>query len=262
LGAAIGARTVKSGQSRWFIGYRKHTLRLWLPQHTESVLLVPLVSWVAPANRGDVLFLEPSIRYCQRGLGFVPDLVVADMGYINFEVQRRLREQFQVGLVTKLRANFDLPKRIELGVTLQCSEGQKLEWLGLNEVEQLHWFAVRDAQPLCSWCWQQRRCPREFSFAPNEHEIVFGTIPVNSRVGRKLLGQARSWIEATQAYDKNQLGLGDMFLNSLRLTWTVALLADTVCLLKAVASLRNPPSRLPLLSLMHRQLKFDWDENS
>jgi hypothetical protein len=219
------------------------------------------VTWVAPANRGDALFLEPSIRYCQSSLGFVPDLVVADMAYINFEIQKRLRERFHVGLVTKLRPDLDMPKRIEPALTFRCSEGQKLEWLGLHEAEQLHWFAVRDVQPLCSWCWQQSRCPREFSFAPSEHEIVLGTVPLNSRVAYKMLRQARSWIEATQAYDKNQLGLGNLFLNSLRLTWTVALLADTVCLLKAVASLRDPPNRPLLLPLMRQQLKFDWDTN-
>ena len=28
--AALGGRTLKTGQSRWFVGYKKHTLRLWL----------------------------------------------------------------------------------------------------------------------------------------------------------------------------------------------------------------------------------------
>lgn len=257
-GAAIGARTVKSGQSRWFIGYKKHSLRLWIPRHDGTVLLVPLVSWIAPANRGDALFLEPSIRYCNEHLGFVPELVVADMAYINFEAQRRLREKFHVGVVTKLRPDFDLAKEIELGLTMRCSQGQKLEWLGLHEREQLHWFGVRQEQPLCSRCWQQSQCPREFSFSPDQHETVFGTIPVNSMVGKRLLRQSRSWIEASQAYDKNQLGLGEMFLNSLRLSWVVGLLADTVCLLRAHALLRQPPKTELLSQLLPKQMKFEW----
>jgi hypothetical protein len=28
--AALGGRTLKTGQSRCFVGYKKHTLRLWL----------------------------------------------------------------------------------------------------------------------------------------------------------------------------------------------------------------------------------------
>jgi hypothetical protein len=224
-----------------------------------SILLIPLITWVAPANRGDALFLEPSIRYCDKHLHFVPDLVAADMAYINFAVQRRLREELHVGVVTALRADFDLPKEIEPGLTMRCTQGQSLEWLGLHEGEQLHWFGVKpDPQPLCLRCWQQSQCPREFSFAPTDHETVFGTIPVSSLVGRRLIRQARSWIEATQAYEKQQLGLADMFLNSLRLTWTQALLADTVSLLRAHAYLRAPRTRELLSELLPEQIDLQF----
>jgi hypothetical protein len=224
------------------------------------VLLVPLVTWLAPANRGDGLFLEPSIHYCDRHLDFVPDLVVADMAYINFAVQRRLREAFHVGLITKLRPDFDMPKAIELGVTMECSQGQKLAWLGLHEIEQLHWFGVQQEDSLCPWCWQQSQCSRQFSFSPADHEIIFGTIPLYSVTAQRLLRQARSWIEATQGYDKNQLGLGSMFLNSLRLAWLVGSLADTVCLLRAHALLRRPQAPSPLAALLPRQMRFEWEE--
>lgn len=36
--AAVGARTIKSGQSR----YKEHSFRLWLSRFTEQMLLVPL----------------------------------------------------------------------------------------------------------------------------------------------------------------------------------------------------------------------------
>jgi hypothetical protein len=41
---ALGGRTLKTGQSRCFVGYKKHTLRLWLHDYSVGVLLVPLVS--------------------------------------------------------------------------------------------------------------------------------------------------------------------------------------------------------------------------
>ena len=41
--AALGARTLKCGQSRFFVGYKKHTFRLWLRSYQRGVLLVPLV---------------------------------------------------------------------------------------------------------------------------------------------------------------------------------------------------------------------------
>ena len=240
------------------MGYKKHTLRLWVGESTVPVLLAPMMSWAAPANRCDVLFLEPSIRYCHDQLNFVPDLVVGDLAYINMEVQRRLREKFHTGVVTPLKRDFELPKAAEAGLTFRCHQGQKLEWLGLTEVEAMHWFGVREAQPLCAWCWEQQQCPREFAFAASDHETVFGTVPVQSTVARRLLGQVRKWIEASQAYEKNQLGLTSMFINSLRLTWTLALLADTVCLLRCNASLHSPSNHPPLWRLFSTQLQLDF----
>src|ERR1039458_2312556 len=48
--AALGGRTLKTGQSRCLVGYKKHTLRLWLHHYAVGVQMVPLVSWVAPAH--------------------------------------------------------------------------------------------------------------------------------------------------------------------------------------------------------------------
>lgn len=217
------------------------------------------MSWIAPANRGDVLFLEPSLRYLRQHLAFTPSFVVADMAYINFTMQTRLRQQMKVGVITALPPNYDLPRKIEPALAMQCVQGQKLEWLGLDEVDQLHWFGVApEPSPFCLWCWQASSCPREFSFSPTDHETVLGTIPVNTRLARKILRQSRSWIEAAQSYEKNQLGLSFMFLNSLRLTAILCLLADTVSLLRAHALLGEPPQPNLLAELMPNQMHLDF----
>ena len=218
------------------------------------------MSWVAPANIGDGPFLVPTLRYVRRCLDFTPAFVVGDMAYINLAAQQQLREQMQVGVITKLPANYDLPKGIEPALRLQCVEGQTLRWLGLRENEQLHWFGVPpEPAPLCPWCWRQRSCPREFSFAPTEHEIVLGTIPLSSPVARRLLSQSRSWTEAAQSYEKNQLGLSRLFLNSLRLTWILCLMADTISLLRAHALLGGRAEHHPLQDLLPNQLSLDFD---
>jgi hypothetical protein len=80
--AALGGRTLKTGQSRCFVGYKKHTLRLWLHQYSVGVQLVPLVSWVTPANVSEGGQLVPSLHHCQRQWDWCPPLVVADMGYL------------------------------------------------------------------------------------------------------------------------------------------------------------------------------------
>ncbi len=92
LRAALGGRTLKCGQSRFFVGYKKHTFRLWLRQHQRGVLLVPLVSWVSPANYGEGGFLKPSVIYCHRRWRWHPNIIVADMGYIEADTKRQLRE--------------------------------------------------------------------------------------------------------------------------------------------------------------------------
>jgi len=218
---------------------------------------VPLISWIAPANRDDSVFLEPSIRYCARQLEWIPDIVVGDMAYVNLHVQRRLRQELHVALVTKLKPNMVLPEEFEDVSTMTCEQGQVLHWLGLQEWDQLHWFGVTDANPLCSYCWEQSSCPRQFSFAPSAHEILYGTIPLSSRVAKRLLRQARSWVEAAQSYEKNLLGLSQIFLNSLRLAWVVCLLADTVALLRAAAFTREPKSVALLRELAPTQMQLD-----
>ena len=238
------------------VGYKKHTLRLWLNQRSDPVLLIPIISWAVPANRGEALFLWPSLHYCSRRLEWLPDIVVGDMGYISLEVQRKIRERLGVTVVTKLRPDMKLIAPFETGPVPVCRQGQALTWLGLEARDQLHWFGVATADALCFRCWEQSRCARQFSYAPADHEILFGQIPLASRVARVLLEKVRPWIEPAQSYEKNQLGLNQMFLNSLRLTWINCLLADSVVLLRAHALLRQPTRSSPLQELISNQLSL------
>lgn len=255
----MGGRTIKTGQSRWFVGYKKHTLRLWLPQRSDRVLLVPVVSWAVPANRGEALFLWPSLYHCSQRLGWLPNVVVGDMGYIGLAVQQKIRERLNVAVLTKLRPDMNLIAPFEPGPVAVCPQGQPLSWLGLEARDQLHWFGVTAKNPLCLYCWEQSHCPRHFSFSPSTHEILFGKIPLASSVARRLLEKTRPWIEPAQAYEKNQLGLTDLFLNSLRFTWTVCLLADAVVLLRAQALLSRPALEQPLSALLPDQLSLHFD---
>ncbi len=219
----------------------------------------------AGQSRRRCCFWNPSLRYSiRKQLDFTPALVVADMAYINLAMQRRLREELHVGVVTRLPPNYDLPREIEPALLMRCRQGQKLQWLGLRENEQLHWFGVaEEGEPLqvCCAAGQRSQCPQEFSFAPSQHEIALGTIPLSTKTAQRLLNQARTWIEATQSYEKMQLGLERMFLNSLRLASVMSQLADTVMLLRAQALLREPkePHLLALPTLLATEfLASDW----
>jgi hypothetical protein len=171
-----------------------------------------------------------------------------------------MREKLHVAVVTKFRSDMVLPDEFDDPLTITCEQGQVLRWLGLDEAQQLHWYGVLDPDPLCAMCWQQGNCPREFCFEPRRHEILHGTIPHSSSVGQQLLKQARSWIEASQSYEKNQLGLNQIFFNSLRLTWVMCLLVDTVALLRASALISEPTKPNLVADLMPKQLVLSLSE--
>ncbi len=82
---------------------------------------------------------------------------------------------------------------------------------------------------------------------------------MNTRVSQRLLQQVRPWIEPAQSYEKNQLGLGQVFLNSLRLAWSVSLLADAAVLLRARVILETPATEMPMFELTPGQLVLDLE---
>jgi hypothetical protein len=260
--AALGGRTLKTGQSRCFVGYKKHTLRLWLHDYRVGVLLVPLVSWAAPANVSEGGLLVPSLHYCQRQWDWCPPLIVADMGYLAAEAKRRCRERWHVAVLTKLRSDMRLVPPYVAWNQAACPQGEPLAWLGYDGRADEHWFGTGARPELCDRCWEAVRCPRQFAYRPEQHETLLGLLPLASPTAQRVLQRVRPWIEPAQSFEKNQLGLGQVFLNGLRLTWAMSLLADAAVILRARALLEHPPSRSLLAELMPTQLPLDLPMDS
>lgn len=256
--AAVGVRTLKSGQSQYFVGYKKHTLRLWLNQYRHGVLTVPLISWSAPANVSEGGLLVPSLAYCVRRWDWRPDYVVADMGYLGAPVKRVCRQQWQVAVLTHLRDKMKLPAPFEAESRAVCPQGQPLHWLGYDWRADRHEFGPTEPATYCAICWDYSGCSRRFDYAPAEHETLLGRLPLCTRAAQRMLQQIRPWIEPTQSYEKNQLGLSQVFLNSLRLTWTMSLLADAVSTMRTRALLEKPPTECLLRELLPQQLEWNW----
>lgn len=255
--AALGGRTLKTGQSRCFVGYKKHTLRLWLHDYPVGVQLVPLISWVTPANVSEGGLLVPGLHYCQQRWAWCPPLVVADMGYLGAAAKQRCREQWGVSVLTRLRSDMKLVPPYVAWHQAACPQGEPLTWLGYDGRAAEHWFGVGEQPELCGRCWEAARCPRQFAHQPAEHETLLGRLPLASRLARHVLRQVRPWIEPAQSFEKNQLGLSQMFFNSLRFTWVMSLLADAAVLLRAHALLAQPSPRPLLAHLMPVQLSLD-----
>jgi hypothetical protein len=227
------------------------------------VLLLPLVSWIAPANVSEGGLLVPSLRYCEQRWSWWPSYVVADMGYLAAEHKQRCRERWHVAVVTHLRSDMKLVAPFVSERETACAQGQPLQWLGYDARDDQHWFGASPAAELCRSCWQASICPRQFAYAPATHETLLGLLPLSTLAAQRLLQQVRPWIEPAQSYEKNQLGLGQMFLNSLRLTWCMALLADAAMLLRAHALLHAPPTEPALLcELAPQQGELNWETQS
>jgi len=131
---------------------------------------------------------------------------------------------------------------------------------GYESSDDLHWFGVTEMAALCAQCWEASCCPRQFGFAPSTHETLLGLLPMNTAVSAQLLQQVRPWIEPAQSYEKNQLGLSQVFFNSLRLTWIMCLLADAAVLLRAHALLRQAPLADPLQDLRPQQMTLEFEK--
>jgi hypothetical protein len=163
--ATLGGRTLKTGQSRWFVGYKKHTLRLWLPTAHPSVTLVPLVSWITPANVAEGGLLRPSLHWCRQHLGWWPGIVVADMGYLSAPGKQAARKGWQCAVVTKLRADMKLVPPYVNATRVECPQGQRLEWWEFEPASGQQWFRVPAEPELCAHCWQAADCPGHFGYA-------------------------------------------------------------------------------------------------
>ena len=252
----MGWRTFKTGQSRWFVGYKKHTLRLWLPTRHRAVTLLPLITWVAPANLSEGGLLLPSLNWCQKHLGWWPGMVVADMGYMSLDQKRAARLEWQTAVITKLRKGMALQAPYVSETELHCSQGQKLEWWEYEPENAMQWFRTPPQADLCNHCWQASDCPRHFGYSASAHETLFGLLPLASRTTQRLLRQVRPWIEASQSFEKNQLGLSQMFLRSLRFAWQMSLWVDSATLLRTMAWLDAPPEDHSLAQLFGRQMEL------
>jgi len=171
------------------------------------------------------------------------------MGYIHQETKRWLRKNWEIAVLTRLKADMQLASPYRHDLPMRCAQGQALGWLN---------YDAQEAQPLCAACWQRSDCPREFAYEVARHETFLGMIPLNTKAGWKLVHSARSWIEAAQSFEKNQLGLDSIFLNSLGLTWTMSLLCDSVALLRSLAQLRAAPKENLLKGLLPKQSTFEF----
>lgn len=164
-------------------------------------------------------------------------------------------------MVTKLRADMKLLPPYVTAERVECPHGQRLEWWEHEPETAPQWFRAANEESLCSGCWEAAACLRHFAFPVAAHETLFGLLPLASRPAQRLLPQVRPWIEPAQSFEKNQLGLGQMFFNSLRLAWQMSLWADRAVRLRTMAWLDLPRETHLLAPLTPRQMELGLSED-
>jgi hypothetical protein len=107
--------------------------------------MIPLISFVGPANVHEGKFLKSMLHYVQSELSTHVDIVVGDMGYISSKKKMELRKQSHIAVLTRVRENMYPPQDyIDYGRP-ECPEGIPLSWDGYNSETAMHC----SSKPLC-----------------------------------------------------------------------------------------------------------------
>jgi hypothetical protein len=236
--AAKGHRTKKSGQSEWFVGYKKHTLRI-LFLNQSPIWSIPAITVVKPANTGDGDVLSEMILLWPQ---YLPaPIIVADMGYLQAERKKQLREQYKIALITRVRASMKPPQNfgLEPDGCPTCFWGQRLRHDFFDWEKQKHLYLKPDEGQKCYQCLFSFNCPQESWLSPEIHETYLCAQPLHTKLAQKLLQYARPVAEPAFNEDKNRFMLKSLFINSLSLAEFASLLVDSTKLLTTLVRLKE-----------------------
>jgi hypothetical protein len=237
LGSAKGHRTKKTGQSEWFVGYKKHTLRI-LFLNQSPIWSIPATTIVKPANAGDGDVLSEMIHFWPQ---YLPaPIIVADMGYLQAERKKQLREQYKISLITRVRVSMKSPQcfGLESDGCPTCFWGQRLRHELFDWEKQKHLYLKPDDGQECYQCPFSSYCPQEFWISPETHETYLGVWPLHTKFAQKLLQHARPFAEPAFNEDKNRFMLKSLFINSLSLAEFASLMVDSAKLLTTLLRLK------------------------
>jgi len=223
--------------------------------------MVPLVSFIAPANIDEGNFLSSMIRYSKNELLLHLDIIVGDMGYISSEKKNRLRRQFKTAFLTKVRENMQPPKEyLDYGCP-ECPEGIPLCWDGYDAETEMHCYKTPLDNPTCNICWRYGNCYQELYISPSIDEHHFGMIPLHTKVSQKLLQKIRPQVERGFENDKNKLYLNRFFMNSLTLANILGHLSDACQILILLGDMKtNTKSKAKkMMKRSYTQMNFDFN---
>ena len=201
--------------------------------------MIPLISFIEPANVYEGGFLKPMIQKTQNELSLHIDIVVGDMGYIKSEQKMELRKQFLTSVLTRVRENMLPPEEYADYNRPECPEGIPLSWDGYNSETEMHCYTTPVDNPACISCRVYGNCYQEFYVSPLTDEHRFGIIPLHTKISQRLLQTIRPQVERGFENDKNKLYLNRFFVNNLKLARIIGHLSDACQILLLFAGMKS-----------------------
>ncbi|MCX7013028.1 MAG: hypothetical protein NTW86_10815 [Candidatus Sumerlaeota bacterium] len=243
MGAGRGRRSPKSGQSNYFVGFKKHTIS-GVVRWQGRWRVIPLYSQAHGAQVADVdrrLSLVEGV--CDGFPGIWPvACVLGDRGYISEAHARRLREQRQIALLLHPRKDMKPPAGTDVEGCPACPCGERLIWEDYDVQDGV--LIYRGDPAVCRRCPLAGTCPRQFEFDAGQSEVFWGMVPHHSQLARQLLRAFRPRIEPGFHTAKNQHRLKDFFINSQPLAETLCIISDIVETLDLLADLEAEHPRM------------------
>ena len=223
--------------------------------------MIPLISFMEPANVYEGKLLYPMIQKTRKDLSLHIDAVVGDMGYISADQKRDLRKQGQTAVLTKIRENMSPPQKyLDYGCP-ECPEGFPLSWDGYNPDQEGRRYITFTDHPACNLCRLQGNCYQEIYIRSAIDEHHLGIIPLHTKVAQRLLRKIRPQVERGFENDKNKLYLNRFFTNSLKMARIIGHLSDAsqVLLLFAAMKTNTKAKAKKTMKKLYTQLTFDFD---
>lgn len=222
--------------------------------------MIPLISFVEPANVYEGKLLSPMIQKTQNELSLHIDIVVGDMGYISSEQKMELRKQFSTAVLTRVRENMYPPEEYMDYGRPECPEGIPLSWDGYNLETEMHRYITPVDNPACISCRLYGNCYQESYVSPSTDEHHFGIVPLHTKVSQRLLQAIRPQVERGFENDKNKLYLNRFFVNSLKLARVIGHLSDACQILLLFADMKtNTKSKAKrTMKKLCTQMTFDF----
>ena len=230
LDVDCGERRTKSDKSKFFVGYKIHTLSVI---DAESEQAYPLISLLAPANHHDSNFLSP-LLILGKSLGLDIRLVITDQGYDGTDVE--FMDKHDVTIVSQSQTKMSPLDHVDMSdkvprVYMSDECETPMEYIGREgSNHEFRCNATNNSCPFCAICPRSRIIPVDNG--------VFGAIP--KVIGDvSTLENTRKVIERPFNLLKNRNGVDRITVKSQQSVQTVITISTIAILLIEIAGYRK-----------------------